>query len=176
MNTAFARVLAVVRIFIGVGFVWLGVRLLLDHSFLYGGLLEHLTATGGPVRGYWRVLPYIERFETALAYFSAVASICAGVFYVTGTLISLTSLGAALLVLNYALASSSGNWPHFLTLLAAALALILLGRLAVGLTWGVDGWLIERFEDWLVLFPLRRRAPGAIAPQPKSRRAAASRS
>jgi uncharacterized membrane protein YphA (DoxX/SURF4 family) len=159
LNPTLARVLAVVRILIGVGFVWLGVSLLMNHNFLYGGLLEHLAATGGPVRGYWRIFPYIERYETTLAYFYAAASICAGVFFVTGTLISLTSLGASALVLNYALASSSGNWPRFLTLLAAAGVLLLLGRLAVGLTWGVDGWLIERFKDWLVLFPLRRKAP-----------------
>jgi uncharacterized membrane protein YphA (DoxX/SURF4 family) len=159
LNTTLARVLAVVRILIGVGFVWIGVSLLMNRGFLYGGLLEHLTATGGPVRGYWRILPYLERHETALAYFSAAASICAGVFFVTGTLISLTSLGASALLLNYALASSSGNWPHFLTLLAAALALLLLGRLAVGLTWGVDGWLIRRVKDWIVLFPLRLKAP-----------------
>jgi uncharacterized membrane protein YphA (DoxX/SURF4 family) len=175
LNTTLARVLAVVRILVGVGFVWLGVSLLLNQNFLYGGLLEHLMATGGPVRRYLRMYLFIERHETVFAYFSASASICAGVFFVTGTLVSLTSLGASALVMNYALASSSGNWPRFLTLLAAALALLLLGRLAVGLTWGVDGWLIERFEDWLVLFPLRRSAPGATAPKPKSMSAAASR-
>ncbi len=175
MNTTFARVLAVVRILIGVAFVWLGVSLLMDHAFLFGGLLEHLSRTGGPVRYYWRMYLIIERYETLFAYFSASASICAGVFYVTGTLISLTSLGASALLLNYALASSSGNWPHFLSLLAAALTLLLLGRLGAGCTWGVDGWLIERFKDWMVLFPLRRRAPGAKAPPPKSKSATATR-
>lgn len=159
MNTTLARVLAVVRILVGVGFVWVGVSLLLDQEFLYGGLLEHLTATGGPVRIYWRMYLFIERHETAFAFLSASASICAGVFFITGTLISLTSLGASALVLNYALASSSGNWPRFLTLLATTGVLLLLGRLAVGLTWGVDGWLIERLKDWLVLFPLRLKAP-----------------
>lgn len=159
MNTRLARGLAVVRILVGVGFVCLGVSLLLNHNFLYGGLLEHLTATGGPVRYYWRMYLLIEKYETLVAYLSASASICAGVFFVTGTLVSLTSLGASALVLNYALASSSGNWPRFLTLVTTAGVLLLLGRLAVGLTWGVDGWLIEHLEDWLVLFPLRRKAP-----------------
>ena len=159
MNPTLARVLALVRILIGVGFVWVGVSLLMDHGFLYGGLLEHLTATGGPVRHYLRMYLFIERHETAFAFLSASASICAGVFLVTGTLVSLTSLGASALVLNYALASSSGNWPRFLALFAVAGVLLLLGRLAAGLTWGVDGWLIEHLEDWLVLFPLRRRAP-----------------
>ena len=159
MNTTFARVLAVVRILIGVGLVWLGVRLLMDHSFLFGGLLERLMATGGPVRYYFRMYLLIERHETAFAYLSASASICAGVSFITGTLISLTSLGAAALVMNYALASSSGNWLHFLPLLAVALALLLLGRLGAGCTWGVDGWLIRRVKDWIVLFPLRLKAP-----------------
>ncbi len=159
MNPTLARVLAVVRILIGVAFVWLGVSLLLNQRFLFGGLLEHLTATGGPVRYYLRMYLFIERHETLFAFFSAWASICAGFFFVTGTLMSLTSLGAAALVLNYALASSSGNWTRFLTLLAAAGVLLLLGRLAVGLTWGVDGWLIKRLKDWLVLFPLRRKSP-----------------
>ena len=159
MNPTFARVLAVVRILVGVALVWLGVRLLMDHDFLYGGLLEHLSRTGGPVRGYWRLSPFFERYETAVAFFSAWASICAGVFFISGTLISLTSLGASALLMNYALASSSGNWPHFLALLASALTLLLLGRLGAGCTWGVDAWLIERFQDWLVLFPLRRKSP-----------------
>jgi uncharacterized membrane protein YphA (DoxX/SURF4 family) len=159
LNTTFARVLAVVRILIGIGLVWLGVRLLMDHSFLYGGLLEHLTASGGPVRRYLRMYLFVERHETLIAYLSASASICAGVSFITGTLISLTSLGASALVLNYALASSSGNWPRFFTLLAVALALLLLGRLGAGCTWGVDGWLIRRVKDWIVLFPLRLKAP-----------------
>ena len=175
MNTPFARVLAVIRILIGVGFVWLGVSLLLNQNFLFGGLIERLMATGGPVRAYLRLYLLIERHETVVAYLSASASICAGVFFITGTLVSLTSLAASALVMNYALASSSGNWPHFLALLAAALTLLLVGRLGAGCTWGVDGWLIERFKDWMVLFPLRWRAPQAKALPPKSKSAAASR-
>jgi uncharacterized membrane protein YphA (DoxX/SURF4 family) len=170
VNTPFARVLAVVRILIGVGFVWLGVSLFLNQNFLYGGLLERLMATGGPVRPYLRMYLIIERHETAVAYLSASASICAGLFFITGTLISWTSLGAAALVLNYALASSSGNWPHFLPLLAVALALLLVGRLGAGCTWGVDGWLIERVKDWMVLFPLRWRAPRAKVARRATRR------
>jgi len=170
VNPAFTRALAVVRILIGIGFVWLGVSLLLNQNFLYGGLIERLLATGGPVRPYLRFYLFIERHETAVACLSASASICAGVFFITGTLISLTSLGAAALVMNYALASSSGNWPHFLALLAAALILLLLGRLGAGCTWGVDGWLIKRFKDWMVLFPLRWRAPGAKVATPPRRR------
>jgi hypothetical protein len=170
LNTTFARGLAVVRILVGVGFVCLGVRLLMDHVFLYGGLLEHLMATGGPVRYYLRIYLFIERHETLFAFLSASACVCAGVFFIAGMLISLTSLAASALLLNYALASSSGNWPHFLALLAAAGVLLSLGRMAAGLTWGVDGWLLRYFNDWLILFPLRRRAPVAKVATPPSRR------
>lgn len=159
MSTAPARALAVIRILIGIGFLWLGVSMLLSHEFLFGGLLERLTSTGGPVRYYRQILPYVERYETFLAHFSGIVSIVTGVFYITGTLISLTSFVAFAMVLNLALASSSGNWPRFLTLIAASLALLLIGRMGAGLTWGVDAWLIHRFKDWIVLFPLRLKAP-----------------
>jgi len=153
-------VLAVVRILIGILFVGTGIYMLTDQDLLYGGLLHRLTETGGPVRFYRSiVLPYLERHETQIVYLWAAANISAGLFFVTGTLTSLTSLAAAALVLNCGLASSSGNWPRFLAHVAGALALLLIGRLGAGLAWGVDGLLIRRYQDWLVLFPLRRKAP-----------------
>ncbi|MBI3662053.1 MAG: hypothetical protein HY234_03260 [Acidobacteria bacterium] len=161
MSSTRARVIAGVRILIGIGFLWTGIRMLMNHDLLFGGLLHRLSETGGPVRFYREnFLRYIERYETAVVYLSAAANIGAGFFFLTGTLISLTSLGAAALVLNYGLASSAGNWPRMLAHVVAALLLVALGWLGAGLTWGVDGWLIQRFQDWLVLFPLRRKAPG----------------
>ena len=176
MNTTLARVLAVVRILIGICFLWIGVLMLMDQELLYGGMLLRLAETGGPVRFYRAfALPYFERYETSLVFMAAAANIGVGLFFVTGTLISLTSLGAAALVLNYALASSSGNWPRFLTHIAVALALLLIGRLGAGLAWGVDGLLIERYKHWLVLFPLRRWAPGTKVQKRKSMSAASRR-
>lgn len=159
MNSTRAPVLAVVRILIGISFLWIGVDMLMDHELLYGGLLHRLEETGGPVRLYQRYLPFIERNETSLVFLAAVANIGVGVFLVSGTLTSLASLVAAALVLNYALATSSSNYPHFIVCLSGSAVLLALGRLGAGLTWGLDAWLIQRFEDWLVLFPLRRKAP-----------------
>lgn len=151
--------IAVVRILIGIWFLWIGARMLMDQELLYGGLLRWLTETGGPVRLYQRFVPFIERNETNLAFLAAAANIGVGLFFVSGALISLASLAAAALVLNYALASSSANYPHFIACLSGSAVLLALGRLGAGLTWGVDAWLIQRFQDWLVLFPLCRKAP-----------------
>ena len=159
MNISVARAIAVVRILVGIAFLCVGIGILMNHDLLFGGVLRHLTASGGPVRYYNRIVPYIERRETLLAYFFAGSCIGAGLFYVVGMLTSLTSLVASALVMNYALLSSSGHWPRFLTMVAIAIALLLLGRLAAGCTWGADGWLVARFKDRLVLFPLRRKAP-----------------
>ncbi|MBI3644886.1 MAG: hypothetical protein HY233_02825 [Acidobacteriales bacterium] len=160
MNTTIARALAVVRILIGIGFVWMGISMLMNHGFLYGGLLEHLTATGGPVRIYRDIfLRVVEPRETLVVYFASTVSILLGLLYLTGTLISLTSLASSFLVVNYGLASSSWNRPRQLLFFLATVLLLMLGRMGAGCTWGVDGWLIRRFKDWLVLFPLRRKAP-----------------
>jgi len=155
-----AIILAVVRILIGIFFLWVGVSMLLDQNLLYGGLIHKLNETGGPVEHYRTLfLRYTEFRETKVVYLVAVCSILAGVSYLAGLLVSLSSLGAALLVLNAGLASSSGNRARLAAHVAAALLLLLLGCMGAGLKWGLDGWLIRYFKDWLVLFPLRWRAP-----------------
>jgi hypothetical protein len=173
LNTSIARTIAVIRILVGIGFVGMGIIMLLDQALLFGGLLRHVMSTGGPVRIYRDVfLRVVEPRETMVVYFASTASILFGLLYITGTLISLTSLAASAMVLNYGLASSSANWPRFLTLAAAALALLLLGRLGSGCTWGADGWLIGYFKEWLILFPLRWKAPRQKPVQPPKRRVA----
>ncbi len=42
MNSARGRVIAVLRILIGIAFLWNGVSMLMDQDLLYGGLLRHL--------------------------------------------------------------------------------------------------------------------------------------
>lgn len=160
MNTWRGRVMAALRILIGVCFIWIGISMLMNEDLLYGGLLRKLMSTGGPIRFYRTfALPFIERHETSVTHLIAAANIGVGLFYVTGTLISLTSLAAAFLVVNIGLASSSWNRPRQALFVLATALLLMVGRSAAGLTWGVDGWLIRRFQDWLVLFPLRRKAP-----------------
>jgi uncharacterized membrane protein YphA (DoxX/SURF4 family) len=160
VNTISGRIFAMIRILVGLCFIWIGVSILTDEDLLFGGLLRRLNDTGGPVRVYRSVvLPFIERHETSLTHAVGIGNIVVGLFYVTGTLISLTSLAAAFLVANYGLASSSTNRPRMAIFALVTLLLLMLGRAAPGLTWGVDGWLIRRFHDWLVLFPLRRKAP-----------------
>ncbi len=160
MNSVRSRVIAVIRILIGIAFLWNGVSMLMDQDLLYGGLLRHLNSTGGPVRFYRDVvLPLIERHETSFVFVSAWANIVIGLFFVTGTLVSLTSLTAAFFVVNFGLASSSQNRPRMFLFSLATLLLLMLGRMGAGLVWGVDAWLIRRFQDWLILFPFRRKAP-----------------
>lgn len=168
MNFTLARSLAVFRILLGVAFVCLGVHILTNQDLLFGGLLENLNSTGGPMRYYRLLVPYFERFETYIVHLSGIMCIILGVMYMIGALISLASLTASFLILNYALASSSWHLQRFLVILAIAILLLVFGRLAPGIIWGVDGWLLDRLQDWLVFFPLRRKAPEIKYPPPKS--------
>ena len=154
------RLFAVIRIVTGLLFLWVGISILMNEDLLFGGLMRYLDLTGGPMRFYRDfALPVIERHETLLTHVVGFASIAVGVLYVTGTLVSLTSLLAAFLVANFGLASSSMNRTREVVFLLLTLLMLMLGRVGAGLTWGVDGRLIRRFQDWLVLFPLRRKAP-----------------
>jgi uncharacterized membrane protein YphA (DoxX/SURF4 family) len=168
LSFAFARVLAVIRILLGVAFLCLGVNMLTNQNLLFGGLLERLNSTGGLVRYYRLLVPYFEKYETSIVYLTAIMSIILGLMYIIGALVSLASLTASFFVLNYALASSSWHLQRFFVIFAIAVLLLIFGRLAPGIVWGVDGWLLDRFKDWLVLFPLRRRAPEIRYPPPKS--------
>jgi hypothetical protein len=165
------KLIAIVRILIGVLFVFLGVRILLDQDLLYGGLMHHLNVTGGPVRFYSRFfLRAVEARETLVVYCAAGANIFVGVLFITGTLFSLSSLAAAFLVLNYGLASSASNYLRLFEFVLASALLIGLGCMGAGLTWGVDGLLIRSIKDQIVLFPLRRRAPGTPSGPPGVRK------
>ena len=159
MNDFRGRAFAIIRILVGLCFIVIGVSILMDEDLLFGGLMRRLNSTGGPIRFYRVVLPFIERHETSLTHLVGFANIGIGVFYVTGTLVSLTSLAAAFLVANFGLASSSWNRPRQAIFALLTLLLLMIGRAGAGLTWGVDGWLVKRFQDWLVLFPLRWKAP-----------------
>ena len=160
MSLTRSHVLAIIRILIGIGFLCLGISMLMNPDLLYGGLLRSLYETGGPVRFYNSIfLRVAEVRETLVVYVASGISIVLGLLYVTGTLFSLTSLAGAFFVANIGMASSSMNRPRQLMFFLATILLLMLGRACAGLTWGVDALLIRRFQDWLVLFPLRRKAP-----------------
>jgi uncharacterized membrane protein YphA (DoxX/SURF4 family) len=154
------RILAILRILIGLAFFAAGIWKLQDADLLYGGLLHRLEALGRPFAFYQRIIARFFEFNQTMVIFAvAVCEILGGLMLLVGFQVSLASLGAAFLLMNYAFATTAGNWLHFSFYLAGALLLLLLGRMGAGLTWGVDGWLIRYWKDWLVLFPLRIRAP-----------------
>jgi uncharacterized membrane protein YphA (DoxX/SURF4 family) len=163
--------LAILRILCGVVFLAAGIWKLRDADLLYGGLLLRLEELGRPFPFYEK---FIHRFfefnETRLVIVVCVCEILGGTMLVLGAQVSLATLGAAFLLMNYAFATTSGNWLYFSFYAAGALLLLVLGRLGAGLTWGLDGWLIRRWQDWLVLFPLRMAAPRHARPgSPHSR-------
>lgn len=152
--------IACVRILAGLGFLAAGVLKLLDEAFLYGGLLHHLTDIGQPYSFY---LPIVNRFvelnQTLFAFATALGEILVGLSLLLGMFVSVGALGGIFLLLNFALATSSGQPTRLAWHVALALLLLLLGRMGAGLKWGVDAWLVRRLKDWLVLFPLRWKAP-----------------
>jgi len=155
------RAIAVVRILIGAAFLALGILLLTDPAFLYGGLLLRLSEHGQPYAFYNRYVlgPYVEHSQELFAYVVAASEILLGVSFVTGALVSLASLGGALLVLNFGLATAAGKPLVMAMHVLFAFAFLALGRYGAGLTWGVDGWLARRINEVIVLFPLRFSLP-----------------
>jgi uncharacterized membrane protein YphA (DoxX/SURF4 family) len=153
------RAVSVARILLGVVALVLGVKNLLDPEFLYGGAYLHLNEFGQPFPFYRRVLARMEYQQTLLAYAISVCEILLGLSYLTGTIVSLASVGAAFLLVNFAVATAAGNILWLLALLALAVVFLAMGYVGAGLHWGVDGWLVERVNEATVLMPLRRRLP-----------------
>jgi uncharacterized membrane protein YphA (DoxX/SURF4 family) len=161
---------AILRMLIGAGFLWLGIRKLFDADLLYGGLMRRIEQQGTPFPLYGEfLLRYVELNQDAFVLAVAISEIAVGASLLLGLLVSLGAVGGAFLALNVALATTYGDMPAMALYLCASAVLLLLGRGAAGLTWGLDGWLTSHINDAVILFPLRRRAPEA-----KSARAAAS--
>jgi uncharacterized membrane protein YphA (DoxX/SURF4 family) len=154
------RITAILRISIGAGFLWSGASLLRDSALLYGGLLNALEQYGKPFPFYESFLSrFVELHQEFFAFGVAVGELLIGISFLTGALVSLSALAGAILVLNFAFATSYGDLPRMLLNLASALAFLLFGRLGAGLTWGLDGWLVRHIHEAIVLFPLRRSLP-----------------
>lgn len=180
-----AYLAAVLRMLIGAGFLWLGTQKFFDAELLYGGLMRRIEEHGTPFPLYGDfLLRYVELNQDAFVLALAIGEVLVGLSFLFGLLVSLGAVGGAFLALNIALATTYGNLPGMALHLCLAGVLLLLGRGAAGLTWGLDGWLIRHVNDAVVLFPLRRRAPNPpvrrvpppIRPHPPGPTGPASRS
>lgn len=155
------RLLAILRMLVGAGMTAAGLSKLLDPAFLYGGMLHQLAEYGSPYPFYrdWVIHRYVEWNQTLFAYAVAIGELLVGLCLLLGLLVSLASLGGIFLMVNFTLAVSAGN-PVALALHVAFIGvLVLLGRAGAGLTWGVDGWLVEHVNEAVVLFPFRLSLP-----------------
>lgn len=156
----FRRIAALLRILIGGGFLYLGIAKLLDAGFLFGGLMHHLRDAGAPFPIYEQfLLRFVEFNQEEWAYAAIGGEILVGLSLLLGLWVSAGTLGGIFLVLNFALATTWGNVPLLLAHVGLLAILILLGCCGGGLTWGCDGWLVQRISDRVVLFPWRRSAP-----------------
>jgi len=154
------RIAAIVRMLLGGGFVALGVAKLMDAEFLFGGLLHRIGETGKPFPHYQRFLNRIvETQQEEFAYATAAGEILVGISLLSGLWVSGGVLGGIFLVANFALATTWGNIPMMLAHVGLIAMLVGLGCCGAGLTWGCDGWLVQRLSPRVVLFPWRRRVP-----------------
>ncbi len=157
---AVAIVFAIVRILLGGAFIWLGWQKLNDPELLFGGLMRTLEDYGQPFPFYAKLMQqFVEPHQEIFIHAVAIGEILLGASLVLGLLVSAATVGGAFLLLNIAFATTWENWPAFVLHLALAALLIALGRAGSGLVLGLDGWLVGKLPDALVLFPLRRRAP-----------------
>jgi uncharacterized membrane protein YphA (DoxX/SURF4 family) len=155
------RVLAILRILAGAGMAAAGLTKLLDPAFLYGGLLHTLGEYGRAYPFYqdWMLNRYVEWNQTLFAYAVGIGELLVGLCLLLGLLVSLASLGGIFLMLNFTLAISSGNPVVLVVHLVFIGVFVLLGRGAAGLTWGLDGLLVRRINEALILFPFRLSLP-----------------
>ena len=156
-----ARAFAVVRILIGVIFVWRGIAKLIDPSFLFGGLMLEIAEHGTPYTFYQRFVlsRFVEYHQEFFAYAVGLGGTLVWLSFVTGTMVSWAALGGALMMLNFGLATSAGNPLNMVLYSLFALLFLALGRFGVGATWGVDGWLAKRVRGGFIFFPLRLSLP-----------------
>ena len=155
------QTLAILRMVIGGGFVFLGVSSLMDEQLLYGGLMERLQDFGDPFGIYRRFVltPYAAIHEEGFVITLSIIAIVAGILLLLGVFVSWASILSAGLIANFALATTAGHWGAFALYMGLALSLLLIGRVGGGLTWGLDSVLIQRLPPWMVLFPLRMTEP-----------------
>lgn len=165
---------AVLRILIGAALIFLGAQKLSDINLLYGGLMHRIYDLGEPFAFYQQFLiRFVEFRQEKIVYAVAIGEILVGTSFVFGALVSLGALAGAFLLANFALATTAGNLPMLIAHLCAIAVLLMLGRGGAGLTWGLDGWLVQRINEAIVLFPLRRRLPPVrtrLVAQPQSAR------
>jgi uncharacterized membrane protein YphA (DoxX/SURF4 family) len=153
-------ILAIIRIASGGFFLLSGGKKLLDPGFLYGGIMHSLDAAGRPFPFYGAFLyGPVENHQVFFTFAVVIGELLLGGSLLLGAYVSLSTVCGAILVANIALATGYGDWPRLGGHIAAAVLLVLLGRAGAGLTWGLDGWLVDRLHPALVLFPLRRSLP-----------------
>ena len=155
------QALAILRMVIGGGFIFLGVTSLLDERLLYGGLMERLQEFGNSFGLYRRFVltPYAEIHEEGFVITLSIIAILVGLLLLLGVFVSWASVLGAGLIANFALATTGGHWGFFALYIGLAFSLLLIGRVGGGLTWGLDSKLIQRLPPMMVLFPLRRTVP-----------------
>lgn len=158
---ALRRPLAVARILLGVLFMVKGAAKLGNLDFIYGGLMMALEEAGRPFPFYEGVLVnFVDMHQTFFTYAVVLGQLLLGLSYASGAFVSLSSAVGAFMLLNIALATSYGAPGRMLTYLAGAVALLVMGRMGTGLTWGLDRWMVKRSRSALVLLPLRTKVPG----------------
>lgn len=151
---------SILRILIGAGFIAAGLVKLFDPGFVYGGLTHKLGEFGNAYPWYREIiLVRVERNLDLFAYLVPSAEIAAGISFLFGAFVSWSACGAAFLLINIGFAVGGQNDLLLPLHLALGLLLIVLGRAGAGLTWGLDGWLVQRMPPALVMFPLRWRLP-----------------
>ncbi len=154
------RACSVLRILIGAAFLYLGIGKLNDADFLYGGLMHTLEEYGRPWPFYQEILSrYVELHQTYFTFAVSIGAVLLGVSFLLGAFVSLSSFFGAVMVLNFGLATSYGSPERCGLYLAGALVLLLMGRMGAGFTWGLDGWLVGRLPEIVVLLPLRLSVP-----------------
>jgi len=156
-----SRSLAIVRILIGVIFLWQGISKLIDPSFLFGGLALELGEHGKPYDFYQRFVlgRFVVYNQELFAYAVGIGEMLVGLSLVAGAMVSWAALGGAFLMLNFGFATSAGNPLNMVLHLLFAAAFLALGCLGAGATWGVDGWLAKHVREGLIFFPLRLSLP-----------------
>ncbi len=159
----FYRALSILRILIGAAFLFMGVQRLSDAEFLYGGLMHTLEGLGQPWPFYQAFLErYVELHQTFFTFAFSCGEILLGVSFLLGALVSISSVGGAVLLVNIALATTYAAPGRLAAHLCGAALLLLMGRMGVGLCWGLDGWLVDRVNPVAVLFPLRLSVPTSL--------------
>lgn len=138
--------LAVLRIFVGLFFLHVGIPKLLNPTFyqMMEGMLKEWTGKGGPAWYTAFLLNVVMPNSGLFATLVAVGETAVGLLMLVGFLTRVSGAIGAFMTINYYLATVASKSPSAMLNIYATVVFIVLVATCAGRVWGIDYWLAKK--------------------------------